>query len=434
MAAESTGATDTMINRRAAGPRRAARRKGLLRAAANRAGGFLLNRGVIRLPMVADALLEAACRRAGYREFGDPAFEMPFRLLVRSLREEAPLSFFGRVAARQDVLGLLIGRLHIEAAFRATQRMANERIVEPVFIVGLPRAGTTFLHELLAQDPAHRAPLCWETMYPYPRPGESARADAVSFARARRDLRWFHRVTPEIRGIHAVSAGAAQECVAIESFAFESSRFDSTYVIPSYKDWYESSDHPAAYAYHRRFLQYLQHGGVPRPWILKAPGHIAQLRALARTYPDARYIQVNRDPLKIVPSIASLTVALRGAFCTHADHAAIAADVAARWSAFLEELPSRRREIDPAGDRTLDIAFDDVARSPLEVVARIYRWLGRPLPQSTRARMAAWIERAARTAPPRHRYELRDFGLDPAVLRERFRAYTETYRVRLEVN
>ncbi|MFZ5556205.1 MAG: sulfotransferase family protein [Pseudomonadota bacterium] len=404
-----------------------------LRAIANHVGGFLLNRGVIRLPMVADALLEAACRRAGLDDFGDPAFEMPFRLLVRSLREEAPLSFFGRVAARQDLLGLLTGRLHIEAAFRTTPRMAGERIVEPVFIIGLPRAGTTFLHELLAQDPAHRAPLCWETMYPHLRPGTSARADAASFARARRDLRWFHRVTPEIRGIHAVAAGAPQECVAIKSFAFESSRFDSTYVIPSYKDWFESSDHAAAYAYHRRFLQYLQHGSMPRPWVLKAPGHIAQLRALGDTYPDARFIQVNRDPLKVVPSIASLTVALRGAFCTRADEAAIAADVASRWSGFLAELPSRRREIDPTGERTLDLAFDEVVRSPLEAVVRIYRWLGRPLPEETRACMTAYVERAARASAPRHRYDLRDFGLDPAALRERFRAYTESYGVRLEV-
>jgi len=40
--------------------------------------------------------------------------------------------------------------------------------VRPVFVLGLPRTGTTLLHALLASVPGHRAPLLWELLAPCP--------------------------------------------------------------------------------------------------------------------------------------------------------------------------------------------------------------------------------------------------------------------------
>ena len=46
-------------------------------------------------------------------------------------------------------------------------------------------------------------------------------------------------------------------------------------------------------------------------WILKPPGHLGPLDALFDVYPDAMLIQPHRDPIRVVPSVASLEYTMR---------------------------------------------------------------------------------------------------------------------------
>ena len=106
----------------------------------------------------------------------------------------------------------------------------RQPIQRPIFITGLPRSGTTFLHRLLMEDPDNRAPRVWQTIYPYPldvRGGEDARP-----ARVARQLRAFERLAPEFRGLHPLDATSPQECSEITAHVFQSLRFDTNYNIP----------------------------------------------------------------------------------------------------------------------------------------------------------------------------------------------------------
>jgi len=53
-------------------------------------------------------------------------------------------------------------------AEREDPAISTRPLAPPIFIAGLSRSGTTFLHGLLAEDPANRAPRTWEAIYPYP--------------------------------------------------------------------------------------------------------------------------------------------------------------------------------------------------------------------------------------------------------------------------
>ena len=101
-------------------------------------------------------LLEEAARNTGLDDFGDEGFREPLAIFLRALEDEAELNFVGRVLALSDVLNLLENRLKMTAARKASPEIANERIERPIFITGLPRTGTSVLHELLARDPANR--------------------------------------------------------------------------------------------------------------------------------------------------------------------------------------------------------------------------------------------------------------------------------------
>jgi Sulfotransferase family len=85
-------------------------------------------------------------------DFGDETFREPLSRLLTSCANEARLNIFGKCALTQDILQLLTNCLQIQHDRRKWPRIADETIVAPMFIVGLPRTGTTLLHGLLAQD------------------------------------------------------------------------------------------------------------------------------------------------------------------------------------------------------------------------------------------------------------------------------------------
>jgi len=128
--------------------------------------------GLFDRPLAPADLIVLARRRAGLSDFGGEPFEHALAVLVDSYNREAALSLFGRFAARWDVLRFLGNLLRLRAAEQSDPGILDQAIDRPIFITGLPRSGTTFLHSLLAEDPDNLAPLCWETIYPCPeKPG-----------------------------------------------------------------------------------------------------------------------------------------------------------------------------------------------------------------------------------------------------------------------
>ena len=144
--------------------------------------------------------------------------------MLESYREEAELNVIGRFASREYLVRLLTNLLYLERDRQQNPEIEKETISAPIFMVGLPRTGTTLLHELLAQDPEHRTPLTWEVMFPSSTL-ESPVNEAGQQALCARNLKWFHRMAPEFRQIHAVGAHLPQECIAITAHVFQSFLF-----------------------------------------------------------------------------------------------------------------------------------------------------------------------------------------------------------------
>src|SRR5205823_14684142 len=116
----------------------------------------------------------------------------------------------------------------------------------------------------------------------------------------------------------------------------------------------------------RRFLQVLQRaaGYVPR-WILKAPCHLFTLPALFSCYPDARILQLHRDPLVSVASMASLSRTLRLAFSRSADAVEIGREQAELWARGVAAATRFRVENPALAGRVHDLHFADLLRDPM---------------------------------------------------------------------
>jgi len=375
------------------------------------------------LPLKPDALLAAARRRAKGLDFHDRGFEEALDRLCTALEQEADLTPVGRLAARHDLVRLLENRLWIEAERRRHPAIAEHNIAAPVFIIGLPRTGTTLLHNLMACDPGNRVPQTWEVMLPYPPPAPATASNDPRIATADRRLAWLHRLAPDFKVIHPLDARLPQECIAILAHSFLSNQFETMYRVPGYQAWLDSQDMTPAYRYHRVFLQHLQARDPERCWVLKAPAHLGALAALFAVYPDARVVMTHRPPLDVIASLASLISCLRGAFSRSVEPHAIGAEVSRRWAAIMTRAIAERQRLEAAGKIFVDLHYDDFMADPVAAVARLYGRLGRDLSAPARARMQDFLKHNPRNKHGAHRYTLAAFGLDAQREAGRFGAY-----------
>jgi Sulfotransferase family len=399
----------------------------------NGAGVILNLFGLRFVSLDEQSLLDAACRATGLDDFGEAEFREPFRRLLDGLESEADLTLLGRIAAHRDLVGLLINRLRLVEDRKKNPEIAAERIVAPIFIVGLPRTGSTALHHLLAQDPDTRAPQAWEVMYPSPPPTRATYETDPRIARAARQLRWLDWLAPDFKTIHPVGAQLPLECIAIMSASFLAARFQTTYNVPGYEAWLATQDMRPAYAFHRRFLQHLQWRAPGARWVLKAPSHVFSFDALLDTYPDARIVQTHRDPVTAVASVASLSSVLHRAFGRQRHPARFGHEVTNRWTEGLERSLELRRSgrVPPA--RIVDVHHHELVADPMSVAHRIYSQFDLLLPATADARMRAFLAGHPRGAQGRHEYAPEPFGLDREDLARRFRAYSEHFGVRPEM-
>jgi len=400
---------------------------------ANALGSVLSRAGFPLVSLDERDLLDAARRATGLSDFGDDDFRDPLGRLLSCLESEADLTLVGRIAASRDIVGLLTNRLRLEEDRKRHPGIAAERIVAPIFIVGLPRSGSTLLHHLLAQDPDTRAAQAWEVMHPSPPPMRATYETDPRIERASRQLRWLDRLAPDFKAIHPVGAQLPLECIAIMSASFRAARFQTTYNVPGYEAWLNQQDMRPAYAFHRRFLQHLQWGAPGVCWILKAPAHVFSFDELLDTYPDARLVQTHRDPVTAMASVASLSSVLHQAFSRQREASRFGHEVTNRWTNGLERSLELRRSGRVSPERVVDVQYRELARDPMATVRRIYAQFMMPLTPAAEQRMERFLAENHQDKHGRHHYALDNFGLDAQDLAQRFKAYSDYFGVPSEL-
>ncbi|GAY15525.1 sulfotransferase [Mycobacterium sp. shizuoka-1] len=376
-----------------------------------------------------EKLIEQACELAGSDDFGvDDGWRDNLSRLVGDFVAEADLSPLGVEIAAADILVPLRNRLQITGWRNLHPEIADERIEQPIFILGQPRTGTTILYDLLAQDPDLRAPLTWEVDQPFPVPQPETYDTDPRIAETQAQLEMTEQLMPGFMKFHPMSARGGQECVRITAGTFCSMIYSTQYRLPNYAHWlHYEADHSAAYRYHRTYLQHLQ-SGVPGQWLLKSPAHTWQLDKLLAEYPDAILVQTHRDPLVVISSISALIAHLQKLASDGASVARAAGLCSAEIQLGLERTMRMVDDGVIAPDRIIDVQFADFMTDPFATIRTIYGQLGRELTPVAEQRMREHL-----SANPGDgggsRYTWADTGLDAAELREQVRPYQERYHV-----
>jgi len=376
-----------------------------------------------------DRLLEAAKTKAGLSDFGPDHFRAGLDQLLASLDREAGLTTLGRVLARGQLVGLLADRLRLVEHRKRHPELESIRIERPLFVLGLPRTGTTILHGLLAQDPGHRSPLAWEVGFPCPPPRQESYGDDPRIGQMDRQLDQLRRLVPGFDAIHPMAARLPEECVAILALELQSVLFTTMYDIPSYLTWLEQQDMGSAYGFHLQFLQHLQSRRPAGRWVLKTPAHLMAIDALFEVYPDALIVQTHRDPIEVMASTASLHCTLRGVASDDVDPRHTGRQQLEFWSRTLRRgMQARERRAGQTG-QFFDSYYSDLLADPLACVRRMYEHFDLDLTDQAAQRMERFLAEHSQHKHGMHRYTPETFGIDPARDARHFQDYCDRYGV-----
>ncbi len=389
------------------------------RAAANRDADEPAVRGdwARRLwPFDGEALSAKARRATGLEDFGAPPIDQPLSVLADSLEREAALHQLGRFLMRTHLLDLLTTRLRLVEAWKQQPQAEAESVARPIFITGTPRSGSTFLHELLAADPALRAPRVWEVMFPVAanEPDRGWRDRRVWNAAT--NLWWFRRLSPGADAVYPMRARTPHECVAIHSTSLMSEEFVSSCRVPAYEAFLRSADLIPAYQWERRFLQHLQQKQRAARWVLKAPDHVYGLDALFAVFPDAVVIETHRDPLQVLKSSIHLNWVLRGLYERPEDPIQLAEREARVLAGMADRIAEFRRARPELAERFVDVSYGELTADALAVINRIYRRFDLTLTPEAAGRIGRLALRRSRYRGRRSIPSLAEIGLDETTL------------------
>ena len=371
-----------------------------------------------------------ARRRTRLEDFGDPPIDPALTLLVNSLELEADLHPLGRFFMRMHLRELLETRLRLTHAWsQRAEALEASLIRRPIFITGMPRSGSTFLHELLAEDPENRVPRVWEVMFPISTQSKPSKKVDGRVRKAEASLWSFRRLAPGADAVYPMRARTPHECVAIHSCTMLSEEFVSTCHIPAYEAFLHGTDLGPAYRWQKRFLQHLQANCSNRRWVLKSPDHVYGLDALLTVFPDAVIIQTHRNPVDVLRSQIQLTKVLEGLFARPRQPNELRVSETRKIAEILDQITRFRDAHPEVAQRFIDVKFRELVSDPLAVVRRIYERLDIRLTEKA-------IERMLRLASNRTRYRKRsvdtmlpDLGFSSATGTNRFEEYCFRFEI-----
>ena len=381
-----------------------------------------------------DAILGAAKRNTGLDDFGeDDWFVEPLHSLCKALEEEAQLTLLGRLMARHEIQVLLQNRLGIEDTIKKNPQILDEEIVDPIFVCGLGRSGTTVLHELLSEDPAHRVPLLWEMWHSVPPPETSTYTTDPRIGVADREINLPAEIDLDFSSMHVSGGDKPNECIFIFGLQFLGDFFVGQYNVPSHAISTAAKDLTPVYAYHKKVLQLLQWKHPGERWVLKCPAHLGRLSFLFNVYPDARIVVTHRDPLRVISSMSSLTTHLKAmrseAVMTKGE--IVAASFGEHY--LLDRYMQLRDGMPDKANQFLDLGYQDLMDDPLGAVETLYSHWGLRFSDEARRRMQAALDRNPQGLHGKHQYSFEDTGLDLAEERAKFAAYQARFDVPSEV-
>jgi hypothetical protein len=372
-----------------------------------------------------DALEDGARAATGLEDFGSTYYREGLERTVDALNTEAGLNDLGNVIQNATISNALIQRLRIVDTYKQHPEIDDEVIDGPVFVIGLPRTGTTALSQLVASDPQFRSLRMWESQACTPPPEAATQHTDPRIAQAAEGIAMMDNMFPRMKTMMNSEPDAPTECQDLMGMSFRTFHFDGVVRVPGYLSWLMQCDMRETYTFHRQVLKLLQWHCPPTLWHLKTPVHMFSLDALVEAYPNAKFLWSHRDPAKVLASVCSLIAYVRSWSSDRDDAEELGAEQLQSWAEAVRRAMDFRKRL--GDNRFVDVSFADLQTDPIATLETSYAQLGLSLSSEGLSRVQEWSTGHQPGSRGEHSYDLADYGLTPEQVRERFADYLAAY-------
>ena len=408
-------------------------------------GSSLNTMGIPIAEIDVSSLLESATKITQLSDFGEGSFHRPLSQFVESLKNDAHLNFIGQSVMNNMLTGLLSERLRVQYCLQQHPEILEEKIEKPLFVIGLPRSGTTFLFNLLCQDLNSLWLKHWELRLPaqrflYEKQLDRAAEEKALIEKCSKDLEDFKFLVPDLGTCHVFAVTAPEECFHLLARGFASPIFSLYANVPTYieqmkSEWWGSDMQKMTnlYQYYRQQVQLIktrrnrsvnpqtQDSTIKNHWVFKAPVHLMFIEQISTVFPDACFVHIHRDPVSAIPSGCSLTAMVRGALSDRVNLQDIGRQYLDQYSYAVEKALETRRK-NPSL-RIIDIHYDRLIENPVEVIREIYQRFDYPFTEEVEIKLKDYILEDSKNKKVQHHYSLEQFGIEPEEVYQFFVKY-----------
>jgi hypothetical protein len=376
-----------------------------------------------------DGLIAWAERESGAYGLTDDGLSTRVGAMVAWINERGPYYPHQIEGMKRQLQKLLVNRLKIALDRRRFPAIVQEKIEAPVFIIGFARSGTTFLHSLLAEDPAVLSFRSWNILTPSPPPGAGPVASG-RLTGAQRAMEDWMDFCPAQRPMHPyIDQGAFQLCEDEEILTLDFRYAYPYYLfrVPSLEGVILGNDQASAFQFHREMLQHFQWNSGKTRWVCKSPAAQHHLDAIFAAYPDARCIWAHRPMTEMFASLVTLSNVLFDTVAGEAkDRRDWAHEFALSMRAAFDRLLASELIDDP---RILHINFRELSSAPMTAIRKMYDWIGTPVTPEFETRVAAWLADPDNNVDRygRYPYSYEALGVDKAWIAGLFADYSKRF-------
>ncbi len=373
----------------------------------------------------ADALHAKAIADTGLDDFGPDDYRERMDVYLAALHEIDDLHAPGTVNFFSQMSQWLKNRLLLADLLKRHPEIHDIELLPPVVIAGLPRTGTTHLHNLLGQASNFRTLPYWESFEPFPLPAEAGMQPDPRAARMDVAVQVMNMLMPHFVLMHEMTTEHVHEEIQLLANDFSTMFMETLAHVPRWTDYYLAHDQTSTYEYLTTQLKALQFLRGGRRWLLKSPQHLEQLPVLDKVFPGMAVVCTHRDPVPVAISMVAMLVYSARMHRSQVPVEEIAAAWMDRLEIMLAALIRDRGVIAP--ERSIDVRFTDFMADELGVAEQVFGLVGEPVTDEARAAMADYVANHQRGRLGRVETSCEMFGLDEDELRARFAPYVERF-------
>lgn len=375
--------------------------------------------------MTFDEILNAARQSTGLADPELDSWREGLEILVRDHARADTLTERGWGLIKARYTTALATRMRVDDFMRKNPQLSKAPVRRPVFILGMPRTGTTMVSYLMDADPANRSLLKWEAydVTPPAAPG-GLRTDPRCLAEKAKD-ELLIASNPKGAALHFEAGDGPTECVHLLAQDFKSLMLAVITDTPAYHDWILFAEMTSAFVHRKRVLQILQSSN-PGRWVLKMPSDALFIRTLFSTFPDAKVIWTHRDPYATFASSMSMRAHSRPIFNKDSGLAYMRERFPLQLALHLA------RPLELSRERAQDIYhlyYDDLIVDPLAQMKKVYTWLGDSWTDTAETGMRAWLDSNPQGRFGQHSYSLAQWGFTRPELAPYFSDYLKAHPV-----